>query len=45
MKKILWSTINKICVIRKEKKIIQMKYIWFYNVYIIIFKSFIPTKI
>ena len=32
---------------KKEKKkiFIQMKYIWFYNVCILIVKSFIPTKI
>ena len=30
---------------KREKKSIKMKYIWFYNVYILIVKSFIPTII
>ena len=29
----------------KEKIIIQMKYIWFYILYILIVKSFIPAMI
>ena len=29
---------------RRKKIFIQMKYIWFYNVYILIVKSFIATK-